>query len=99
MTCDQTARRPPADQYTPGRSPAHQHGYRGRDDQVNVEELSVAKVGLVRVQDEDGDELDHGVKGHVLEDAEGGDQSAPALQDQARHAGDVGDLGGEGGGH
>ena len=53
------------------------HSDGGGDDQVDVKELSVSKICLVAVQNEDRCKLDHGVEGHVLEHTKGGDQRTP----------------------
>ena len=48
------------------------------EEEIDVEELDVAEVGAEVVADHDGDELGQRIGRHVLEDAEGGHQSAAA---------------------
>ena len=63
---------------------------RTNEEQVDVEELEIGQIGADLVEDHDRDELRQTVRRHVFEDAERGDQSAPALPNQFRHAADAG---------
>ena len=92
----QTAGRPPSVEPRGRRRVTHQHSHTGGNHQINVEELHVAQVTVVLVQQQNGDKLDDTVQSHVLERAEAGGERAPALAHHGRNARDVRYFGGEG---
>jgi hypothetical protein len=57
---------------------------------IYAKKLFNNKTHIERVQDEDGDELDHAVESHVFEDAERGDQSTAPLANDNWYTTDVG---------